>query len=158
MPYPLVDIRPWAASDARVLHAMILDCLRVNHEAGAHMLPTEKNAEVLVAVGLRASERGDPCLLASLDEPVGYTLWCELPNPLGLEFEDRLLHGLGTYVRPSHRRRHIATALRDAAEAQAARMGFGRVIGVAYHEAGLESLRSRSWQVYARELEKELRC
>lgn len=129
-----------------VLSGMIEDCLRINNESGADMLPTEKNADVLWQMGILAAEKGEPCLVAQVDSaPVGYTLWCELANPLGLDFERRVLHGLGTYVLPEHRRSGVAKGLRDKAEALAAALGFDKVVGVAYHEAGLMSVINRGW-------------
>jgi len=154
-----VTIRHWREYDGPQLLPMILDCLRANAEAGADMLPTEKNAGALWAFGLRAALRGDPCLVAVAAEGdvLGYTEWADLGNPLGLDYKARILAGLGTYVVPSHRRFGVSHLLRDAAESMGHLLGFGKVVGVAYHEAGLASVLARGYTVTGTAVEKVLR-
>lgn len=154
-------VRQWKEGDRVSLLHMVEDCLRVNHEAGADMLPTFKNADALVTLGMLASQRGEPCLVADAREidapgPIGYTLWCELPNPLGLDYRGRVLHGLGTYVMPRFQRTGVSTHLRNCAEAQAGRLGFTKVVGVAYHQAGLQSVLARSYSIAGFHVEKGL--
>jgi GNAT superfamily N-acetyltransferase len=150
-------IRQWTAADQDALLPLIQDCLRVNYEAGADMQPTLKNACALFAVGLQAAGRGEPCLVATVEgEIAAYTLWCELPNPLGLDFRQRVLHGLGTYVCPAYRGVGLSHHIRNVAEAQGGRLGFDKVVGIAYHDAGLSAVRSRNYQVTGTQVEKEL--
>lgn len=153
-----VTVRQWTAEDRVPLLHMVQDCLDVNHQAGADMLPTYKNVDVLVKMGMLASDRGEPCLIADVAAigPVGYTLWCELPNPLGLDFAARVLHGLGTYVLPPYRRVKVSEHLRNVAEAQAKRLGFEKIVGVAYHEAGAQSVLRRGFTVVGAHVEKRL--
>jgi len=137
---------------------MIVDCLRANFDAGADMLPTQKNAEALFILGHQASLKGEPCLVA---EPegygvVGYTLWCDLENPLGLDYRGRILYGLGTYVRPGWRQQGVSAALRDEAEKEGARLGFIKVVGVAYHDVGLRSVLARGYRAAGVHVEKVL--
>lgn len=154
-------VRPWKEADKVSLYHMIEDCLRINYAAGADMQPTFKNADVLWQMGLQASRRGDPCLVVSalnIDAPgpIGYTCWLEMPNPLGMDFRGRVLHGLGTYVMPRFQRAGVSHHLRNCAEVQAAEMGFTKVVGVAYHEAGLKSVLARGYRNVGTHVEKEL--
>lgn len=152
-----VTIRQWAAEDRVDLLHMVMECLRINREAGAEMLPTYKNTDVLVQMGMLGSARGEPCLVACIpDGPIGYTLWTELPNPLGLDFGSRVLHGLGTYVMEPYRRLGISAHLRNVAEAQALRMGFDKITGTAYHGAGAQSVLTRGFRVVGAHVEKQL--
>lgn len=133
-------IRPWAPGDGEAVRAMILDCLRVNAEVGADMLPTDKNAGILWNLGIKWASEGEPTLVYVMDNaPIAYTLWGGLPNPIGIDYRDRICSGLGTYVLPSYRKRGVSVALRAEAERQAKARGYNRVCGVAYHEAGLVS-------------------
>lgn len=150
-------IRGWKREDRDVLVQMIQDCLAINHGAGAEMLPTEKNADALWQLGILAAEKGEPCMVAvDGDVLVGYTLWCELPNALGLDFSARILHGLGTYVSPADRRKGVANELRDRAEQLAKVLGFEKIVGVAYHEAGFVTVAKRGWKAVGVNVEKVL--
>lgn len=154
-----ITIRQWHAQDYVSLLHMVTHCLEINYNAGADMQSTFKNAEALVQLGLLASQRNEPCLVADLDGdgPIGYTEWLELANPLGLDFRGRFLTGLGTYVMPPFQNQGVSKKLRDAAEAQGARLGFTKVGGVAYHSAGLQSVLNRGYKVAGFFTEKELR-
>lgn len=157
-----VRIRQWEEDDKISLYDMIQDCLDVNYKAGADMQPTFKNADVLWQMGLQASRRGEPCLVADhrnsdTPGPIGYTCWLEMPNPLGMDFRGRILHGLGTYVMPPFQRSGVSTLLRNEAEAQAGRLMFTKVVGIAYHDAGLKSVLSRSYRKVGTMVEKEVR-
>lgn len=151
-------VRQWEARDRLALLPFIQDCLAVNHEAGADMLPTERNAFVLWQIGLQAAAKGEPCLVADMAERgiVGYTLWCELPNPLAMDMSTRVLHGLGTYVVPDLRQSGLSNHLRNVAEAQATRLGFGKITGTAYHDVGLKSVVTRGFQTVGVLVEKRL--
>jgi len=151
--------RFWEEKDRGALIPMVEDCLAINQAAGAEMRPTVKNASVLVEMGLRAAAANQPCLVAQLPDGtlVGYTLWCELPNALGLDFTSRILHGLGTYVVPTHRREGVSDALRDHAEQIAARLGYDKIVGIAYHEPGFASCSKRGFKAVGVNVEKVLR-
>jgi GNAT superfamily N-acetyltransferase len=155
-----LTIRRWERSDEPALLPAILDCLAVNFEAGADMRPTERNAKALCALGMLAAERGEPCLVVVHryveNGILGYTLWCELPNPLGLDFRGRVLHGLGTYVKPEARKLGVSHFLRNEAERQAQVLGFTKVVGVAYHDAGLQSVLARGYRPCGTQVEKVL--
>lgn len=153
-----ITVRPWKVEDREALLPMVQDCLRVNYQAGADMKATPKNADILVQMGMLAAPKGEPCLVAEVDGLglVGYTLWCSLPNPLGMEFRGNILHGLGTYVTLQHRRSGLAHLLRNEAEAQALRQGFTKIVGCAYHSAGFQSVLARNYRVAGTLVEKEL--
>lgn len=141
-----VHIRTWGLADREAMIPMILDCLETNFQAGADMLPTYKNADVLWRVGVLASAKGEPTLVATIDDkPVGYTLWCDLPNPLDMDLKHRILYGLGTYIAEPYRRIGLSEHLRNVAEGMAARSGFTKISGTAYHEAGLQSVLKRGF-------------
>jgi acetyltransferase (GNAT) family protein len=152
-----MTVRLWTPDDSEALAEMIQDCLLVNHAAGADMLPTPKNANALLVMGLQAAARGEPCLFAALDsgEPMGYTEWLDLGNPLGLDYSGRILYGLGTYVKPRFRQMKLSHQLRDQAEMMAADLGFKKVVGVAYHDVGLQSALARGFRVTGFHVEKE---
>lgn len=157
-----VRVRPWEEADKVSLLHMIVDCLDVNYKAGADMQPTVKNADVLWQMGLAAARRGEPCLVAdarNIDAPgpIGYTCWLEMPNPLGLDFRGRVLHGLGTYVMPPFQRAGVSHLLRNEAEAMAGRLLFTKVVGVAYHDIGLASVLARGYTRAGTLVEKEVR-
>jgi GNAT superfamily N-acetyltransferase len=150
-------IRGWHESDKECLVEMIQDCLAINHGAGAEMLPTKKNAEALWAVGIQASNAGQPCYVAvERGVPVGYTLWCELPNVLGLDFCAKIMHGLGTYVAPAYRNTGVSKRLRDEAEGLAKQLGYDKIVGIAYHEAGFVTVAKRGWKAVGVNVEKVL--
>jgi len=157
MRVPTYIVRLWRREDRALLIPMIQDCLAANHEAGSDWLPTEKNAEALCEMGMLASEKGEPCMVATTEEwHLGYTLWCELPNPLGLDFRGRVLHGLGTYVMPEYREQGLSAELRDRAEYEAKRLGFTKVVGTAYHQAGLQSVLARNYTIAGYHVERVL--
>lgn len=135
-----VDMRPWRPDDREVIVPMIADCLAVNAKAGADIAPTDANANVLWAQGCAWAAAGDPTL-AWIDDgqPVAWTLWGGMETVGGLQMVDRICYGLSTYVRPEFRRDGIASQLRRAALAQAKAAGYAKVVGVAFHEAGLRS-------------------
>lgn len=153
-----ITLRRWEQVDEEQMLACIHDCLSINYEAGADMQPTAKNARVLWQMGLLAAERGEPCLAALRRafprDILGYTLWCELPNPLGMDFRCRVLHGLGTYVREPYRKIGLSNHLRTQAERDAGALGFGKVVGIAYHEPGLKSVLARSYRPVGTMVEK----
>ena len=152
-------IRPWKAEDGAALRPMIEDCLDVNFRAGADMLPTDKNAAALLALGMIRAAAGDPCLVSTsgTGRLQAYTLWVDLPNPLGLDYGSRILYGLGTYVEPALRRLGVSDQLRDAAEAMARAQGFDKIVGTVYHTAGAASCLRRGFRVTGQLVEKVLR-
>lgn len=151
-------IRGWNEDDREALIVMIQDCLAINQAAGAEMLPTRKNAEALYALGIQASNAGQPCYVAvEKGVPVGYTLWCELPNVLGLDFAAKIMHGLGTYVVPTHRRSGVSERLRDEAEGLARQLGYDKIVGIAYHAPGFLSCTKRGFKAVGVNVEKVLR-
>ena len=156
-----INIRHWRPDDKVDLFHMIVDCLEINYQAGADMEPTFKNADALLQMGLLAAGRGEPCLVADargIDTPgpIGYTLWCDLPNPLGLDMRGRVLYGLGTYVMERFQKAGVSTLLRDTAEAMGRNQGFTKVVGVAYHPVGLTTVLKRGYRVAGQHVEKEL--
>lgn len=138
----MVTIRPWTADDRAVLLPMLMDLLANNVEAGGELLPTERNAHVLVDLGLKWAAAGEPTLVACdvSGAVVAFTLWGSLGNPMGLDTRDNLCTGIGTYVVPGWRRRYVSCKLRREAFEVARRKRYDRVLGVAYHEAGLQSM------------------
>jgi GNAT superfamily N-acetyltransferase len=154
-------IRPWAAQDELALLHMVTHCLEINYDAGADMQPTLRNAQVLVKLGMLAATRGEPCLVADAGGidcpgPIGYTLWCSLPNPLDLDYRGRVIYGLGTYVMPPFQNTGVSRRLRNGAESEARQLGFTKVVGVAYHSVGLKSVLSRGYRVAGQHVEKVL--
>jgi GNAT superfamily N-acetyltransferase len=154
-----IRIRRWMRSDELDVVPMIRHCLQINYDAGADMEPTQNNADALWILGIGAALKEEPCLVA-FDGiiPVGYTLWCELPNPLGLDFRGRVLHGLGTYVIPEYRKKGISTFLRNVAEAEGGRSGFTKVVGTAYTQPGFQSVIARNYRIAGTYVQKELSC
>jgi len=149
-----LTIRSWHPADAPALRPLIADCLAVNRDAGADMEPTEKNVTALLTLGLLWASQGEPTLVAERDgQLIGYILWGRCPNPLDLDLRDRLCSGLGTYVVPVERRRHVASALRLQAMEMARARGYARVQGVAYHEAGRQSVRPMGFREVAVQVE-----
>ncbi len=154
-----IVIRRWRESDRAALAHMVLHCLEINYDAGADMQATPKNALALVDLGYAASAKGEPCFVVDLRSgecpgPIGYTLWCSLPNPLGLDYRGNPLYGLGTYVMPPFQRAGISTALRDVAERDAKTQGFTKVVGTAFTVPGLQSVLSRGYVVTGQSVEK----
>lgn len=158
----MYSIRPWEARDEVSLLHMILACLEDTYHNGAEMQPTPKNARVLLTLGMQAASRGEPCLVADaggidVPGPIGYNLWTSLPNPLGLDFRCRVLHGLGTYVMVPFRRYGVSRDLRVRAERIGADQGFDKVAGVAFDPVGLRSVLGRGFRPVGQYVEKELR-
>jgi len=123
-----MEIGPWKAIDATWLKAAIGEFLRANLERGGDLLPTSRNCEVLLRLGLAGAEAGDPCLVAVVGgEPVGYVLWVGAPPTLDTRY--KTINALGSYTAPGSRSNGVAAALRAEAWAMTRALGFERVIG-----------------------------
>lgn len=151
-----VRLRAWQQSDVDVIVPMLLDCLRVNADAGADLAPTQHNAETFAALGVRWSAEGEPSLVAvdEQGEVAGFTLWGGMPCPW--EFVAPLCHGICTYVRADVRRTGVASALRERALMVAKRRGYAKVTGVAFHAEGKASALANGFTVVGEQVEARL--
>lgn len=68
----------------------------------------------------------------------------------------KVLYGLGTYVMRRYQRDGVSTLLRDTAESMGRRLGFTKVVGVAYHPVGLTTVLKRGYQIAGQHVQKEL--
>jgi len=152
-----MKIRPWEPEDEHALWPMVRDCLQVNFEAGADLQPTAANTGKLVTLGLSWAQRGEPTLVALLDgKVVAFTLWGSFENNLGLQMRDNFCVGLGTYVLPEQRHRGVASDLRTWAMRVALERGYARILGTAYHDAGLASVLALGFRAVGTQVEKQL--
>ncbi len=147
----MATYRHWQPQDAPQLRPMIFDCLAEARD----FKQCYENADLLLAMGLRAAADGQPTLVAvEQDHVIGYTLWVSIQGPFVLR--DRVLAGYGTYILREYRRRHIATDLRLIAQEMAVIGGYSRVQGTAYDERGLASVLCVGWRAVGTLVEIDL--
>lgn len=132
-------IRPWAPADWTLLRPLLRAFLLEHHAAGGDFLGTRNNVEMFIRRGVQAAAKGDPALLAvQAGEVVGFCLWVGVA-PLGLDMRESVCTGIGTFVKPEHRRQGWSKKIRERALEVAKAAGYARVDGVAIEKRGYEA-------------------
>lgn len=150
-------IRHWQASDADQLRPLIRGMLEETFADGAQLAPEDTNVGILLAMGLLWSAAGEPTFVADQDGMLlGFCLWGPEPNPLEMVGRPGSLMGVGTFVAKGHRLDGLATRIRSAALLHAKRLGYKRISGVAYSQAGLQSSLAVGFKVTAQVVELAL--
>lgn len=129
-----VKIRPAVKEDWPAIVALVRQA--VAELEGRFGIPDV--SEVMSPLIAQGIELGEAVYVADVDGAVvGYVAWVgHVPGiPKGRAI------GLGTYVDPQHRRRHLSDELRAAASARCRELGYVAVRGEAHvdNEAGLRS-------------------
>jgi GNAT superfamily N-acetyltransferase len=137
-------VHPWRGADWNRLRGLVLSFLNEMYQTEEHrtdVLPTERNADMMVFSGISAAEAGDPCCALWVDgQIVGYTYWVGSPTR-GLEIREKICSGLGTYIIPEYRRQGFATKLREGASEIAKKAGYARVDGIVHDKVGTDSVK-----------------
>lgn len=153
----MISFRHWRPDDAFEIQPMLKHMLETTSEQGGQLLPTARNVQVLFALGMDFSLKGEPTLVAvDAGVIVGLTLWGSFPTPVPLDTKDEVCIGFGTYVLPQLRRKRIASALRMAALEIAERKGYDVVKGTAYHDEGKLSALAVGFKPVGTEVEMRL--
>lgn len=107
-------IRPMRPSDWKALRALVRDALRSKTSLGASFLPTRKNIETIIRMGMRAATKGDPCLvLYDGGEVQGFALWMGMTGPF--ELRERVCSAIGLHARDERNRDRLHEAALTAA-------------------------------------------
>lgn len=123
-----MNIRLWSESDARELHPLVVEFLKVGEARGSRIMATPANADWFIALGMKGAREGHPCLVATRGGSiVSYIQWQGIET--GLEMRGRPCLTYGAFTLPEHRSTGVATALRDRALVMLREQGFATVEG-----------------------------
>lgn len=148
-----LEIRLWRPEDRLRIKELVWAYLE--EQPHGDFLADEHNAEAMTDLGLAWAAAGEPSLVASLNgELVAFTLWGPITSPLHLRH--RVLHGIGTYVAPKHRRNRLAVSLRQEATEMARARGYERIDGTAFDQRGWQSAKAAGFDVVGYILRKQL--
>lgn len=133
-------VRSWDARDWRRLRQLVRDYLRSLLADGGNILPTRRNVETIVRMGVRGAAAGDPCVVSVRNSRViGFCLWTGMPTVL--DVKDRICTGWGTYVSPDYRREGWSVRMRERAIQLAKDAKYDTVEGIALSPIGLAAAR-----------------
>jgi GNAT superfamily N-acetyltransferase len=126
------EIRQASAKDRDVLIDLFLKYLKFLDQFEHDLLPTRKNAEVMIdTVFLPAAKRGEPILIAwNGDEPIGVTFWVVQNLPYELRW--KVAVGYGTYIEPKYRSKKLGTQLRKRGIEILKSLGVQRLLGAVH--------------------------
>jgi hypothetical protein len=128
-------IRPWRPSDWKALRPVIRDALHAPGILGESFLPTRKNIESFIRIGVKGAAQGEPCLLAYEGGVLqGVVLCTGHHGPF--DHRERVCSAVGLYVihgAPTDLRARLQAAALDAAW----RAGYTRVDGIVLSPAQL---------------------
>jgi len=121
-------IRSWARRDTNWLRGALRAFLQAGIERGGDLLPTDRNVDALLNLGLLGAERGDPCLVA--DDPlVAFVLWTAPEGSHLVDMRWKTIQAIGSYTEIGERSFGVAGALREAARRMAVDLGYERITG-----------------------------
>ena len=123
-----IRVVPWSLTYADWLRDAIRQFFEVGLGRGGDVLPTVRNIDLYLKIGLDGAARGDACLLALVNEqPVAYVMWVGSPDVL--DTRHKVVNAIGSYTDPAYRQRAIATALREEAIRLSKLRGYEKAVG-----------------------------
>ena len=123
-----IRVVPWSSDYTQWLRGAIRQFFEVGIGRGGDLLPTVRNIDLYLKIGLDGAARGDACLLALVDEqPVAYVMWVGSPDVI--DTRHKVVNAIGSYTDPAHRNRAIATALRAEAIRLSKARGYEKAVG-----------------------------
>lgn len=123
-----IRVVPWSPAYSEWLRGAIRQFFEVGLTRGGDILPTERNIDLYLKIGLDGAAKGDACLLALVnDRPVAYVMW--VGSPPILDTRHKVVNAIGSYTEPAFRNRTIATALREEAIRISKARGYGKAVG-----------------------------
>lgn len=134
------SFRSWKEQDREWLYGALESFLKETSQAGGDVLPTNRNINAYIELGLRRAGLGDPCFVGFLgNRPVGFVFWVGNQNS-DLDERWKTILALGSFTEARARHFGVANKLRLLALEQAKKMGYERIQGPVYlnNERGLE--------------------
>lgn len=146
-------LRPWSQDDAPWLRTSLRQFVEANLARGGDFLPTERNIETLLTLGLEGAQAGYPCYIATRDAmPIAFVLWCPAPGAETLDCRWKTIVAYASFTAPEARGNGVAGALRQGALARTKALGFTRIMGpvALSNEKGMqEFVRQGAWPTHA---------
>lgn len=125
----MIKIIPWNETHVPFLTSALRGFFEAGYDRGGDVLPTERNISAFIKLGIGGARRGDPCLVATVDDiPAGFVLWVGTEFPV-LDSRWKTIQALGSFTEFSFRSRGVADTLRKEALRVTRERGYERILG-----------------------------